>query len=245
MVSVRGLVKAFGAKTVLKGIDLDVGQGEIVAIMGSSGGGKTTLLRCISGLIEATEGEVVVGGVDVAKDPEAAREKMGLVFQSAALFDYLSVKDNVSFGLTRKRKLSKKEIDDRVDELLEMVGLHGSETLMPSELSGGMKKRVGIARALALRPDVMLYDEPITGLDPITAYLIDQLIADVRDRYKVTSIIVSHDVSSVVRVADRVAFLDGGELAFDGAPDEFLKSNYPAIADLIQKSEAKTISNAG
>lgn len=244
MVSVRGLTKVYGSKTVLDGIELEVAQGEVLAIMGSSGGGKTTLLRCLTGLTEPTAGTVEVAGVDVVRQPEEARAKMGLVFQSAALFDYLNVRENVLFGVRRHGKRSESELNALVEELLATVGLQGSDKLMPAELSGGMRKRVGVARALALRPEVMLYDEPITGLDPVTAYLIDRLILQVNDRYHVTSIVVSHDVSSVVRVADRVAFLDGGKLAFLGGAEEFLKSAYPAIAELVQKSQARTLEEA-
>jgi phospholipid/cholesterol/gamma-HCH transport system ATP-binding protein len=241
MVAVEGLNKSFGEKDVLRDIDLMVEQGQILAIMGSSGGGKTTLLRCISGLIEPTSGSISVAGVDVRTDAERARERMGMVFQSAALFDYLNVRENVLFGIRRRRQHTPAEMDALVSELLDTVGLKGSENLMPAELSGGMKKRVGVARALALRPDVMLYDEPITGLDPVTAYLIDRLILRVRDTYHVTSIVVSHDVSSVVRVADQVAFLDQGELAFVGSPEQFVESTYPAIEDLVSKSQAREI----
>ncbi len=239
-IEIRGLIKKFGEKVVLDGIDLSVPEGEIVAVMGSSGGGKTTLLKCISGLMLPTAGEVEVGGIDVLSDTERARLLMGLVFQSAALFDYLSVRDNVLFGVRRHLNLSKTEQDQLCEELLSTVDLEGTGHLMPAELSGGMRKRAGIARALALRPKVMLYDEPTTGLDPITAYTIDRLISDVSEKYHVTSLVVSHDVSSVFRVADRVAFLEAGKLTFLGKPDEFESSRNEAIQELIRKSSAKT-----
>ena len=241
MVHVSALSKSFGDKVVLKNIELDIAKGEIVAIMGSSGGGKTTLLRCISGLIAPESGKVVVDGIDVQSQPELARRKMGMVFQSAALFDYLSVADNVLFGAKRWYSLNAKDQLEVVEKTLATVGLAGSEKLMPSELSGGMRKRVGIARALALRPELMLYDEPTTGLDPITTYTIDQLIVSLKGSTGITSLIVSHDVSSVFRTADRIAFLHAGELLFIGTPGEFETSRESAIADLIKASRATVL----
>lgn len=241
MVSVRGLSHSFGAKQVLKDINLEVGKGEIVAIMGSSGGGKTTLLKCISGLLVPTKGEVQVAGIDAVQDPESSRRKMGMVFQSAALFDYLNVEDNVLFGVRRWGRLGGGDQRKRLEELLQTVGLQGTETLMPNELSGGMRKRVGIARALAMQPELMLYDEPTTGLDPVTVYTIDQLIVDVRNKFQVTSLVVSHDVSSVFRTADRIAFLDKGELIFVGGIEEFQASREKAILELVKKSEARAL----
>ncbi|MEQ1935710.1 MAG: ATP-binding cassette domain-containing protein, partial [Fimbriimonadaceae bacterium] len=173
MVAVQDLTVKFGAQTVLNKIGLEVAEGEIVAVMGSSGGGKTTLLKCISGLLKPSEGSVSVAGVDVVKQPEEARQQMGLVFQYAALFDFLSVADNILFGVRRRRKLIKGEAEQVVSDALNRVGLGEIGEQFPSELSGGMRKRVGIARALALEPKVILYDEPTTGLDPITAYTID------------------------------------------------------------------------
>jgi phospholipid/cholesterol/gamma-HCH transport system ATP-binding protein len=241
VVEVKQLTHRFGQNEVLSDINLTVEKGQILAIMGSSGGGKTTLLRCISGLIEPTQGEVTVDGISVANSPEEARKRMGMVFQSAALFDYLNVEQNVLFGIRRSRKMPIKEKRELVHQMLELVGLAGNEKLMPSELSGGMKKRVGIARALALKPAVMLYDEPTTGLDPVTTYTIDQLIVRLQETVGVTSIVVSHDVSSVFRVASQVAFLDGGKMAFHGDPTAFESSNHQAIRELIAKSEAREL----
>lgn len=241
MLSVQSLSHRFGAKQVLRDISLDVSEGSILAIMGASGGGKTTLLKCIAGLLRPTEGRVVVDGVDVGKDPEEARKRLGLVFQSAALFDYLNVEDNVAFGLRRKPHASRKTIAEAVAQNLERVGLKGSEKLMPSELSGGMRKRVGLARALAMEPKVLLYDEPTSGLDPVTAYSIDQLIVETRDRLGMTSVVVSHDVSSVMRVAETIAFLDAGSLTFLGSPADFGKSRIPAIEELVGKARAETL----
>lgn len=237
MISVRCLSHSFGGRQVLKGIDLEVGPGEILAIMGSSGGGKTTLLRCISGLIKPTKGEVSVDGVNVLQDPEEARRRMGMVFQSAALFDYMSVWDNVMFGLRRLRRTLPAAPDKLAEDALERVGLKGSEHLRPAELSGGMRKRVGIARAIALQPKVLLYDEPTTGLDPITTFTIDSLIGSVREQLGATSLVVSHDVTSVVRSSDRVAFLEGGEMTFLGTPEQFLSVENEAIREIVTKSQ--------
>lgn len=239
VVEIQALEQRFDDQVVLGGINLNVEDGEILAIMGSSGGGKTTLLRCISGLLTPTSGSVHVDGIDVRKQPDAARKRMGMVFQSAALFDYMNVRENVVFGIARQLKLDSHERESTANEALARVGLHPSEAgKMPSELSGGMRKRVGIARALALSPKVMLYDEPTTGLDPVTTYHIDSLIAGLRKERGMTSLLVSHDVSSVFRVADNIAFLDEGQIVFHGARADFEASPHPAIRELIDKSRA-------
>lgn len=240
-VRIEHLSQSYGTKQVLHDIDFEVDPGEILVIMGSSGGGKTTLLKCISGLIPITKGDVVVEGISVKSDPERARAQMGMVFQYAALFDYLSVADNIAFGAERKRHLRAGDRKKMITERLRDVGLSGTEALLPSELSGGMRKRVGLARALAMEPTVLLYDEPTSGLDPVTAYSIDQLIVETRDRTGATSIVVSHDVTSVLRVADRIAFLDKGEVLFHGSPAEFRKSAEPAIDELVKKGRAESL----
>ncbi|MCX7800491.1 MAG: ATP-binding cassette domain-containing protein [Fimbriimonadales bacterium] len=240
MIRTEALTKRFGDRAVLDSVDLAVPEGEIVSVMGGSGGGKTTLLRCIAGLLVPTSGRVEVDGVDVVRNPEEARRHLGMVFQSAALFDYLSVKENVLFGARRWSKRTPGELDALAREMLALVGLEGTEGLMPAQLSGGMRKRVGIARALANRPRVMLYDEPTTGLDPVTTYQIDRLIVDLRDRLGVTSLVVSHDVSSVFRVSDKVAFLEGGRLAYFGDPDQFEARGTDAMRELVRKAEARS-----
>lgn len=241
MLHVERLEHAFGAHKVLEDINLDVGEGEILAVMGSSGGGKTTLLKCVSGLVRPTSGKIVVDGIDVVAHPEKAREKMGLVFQYAALFDYLDVRDNVLFGVRRKHNVKRKDEDEFVKRMLDQVGLEGKEGLFPSELSGGMRKRVGLARALAMEPKVLLFDEPTSGLDPITAYSIDQLIVETRDRLGMTCVVVSHDVTSVFRVADRIAFLEKGRLVFHGTPEEFRAASQGDIRELVEKARAESL----
>jgi phospholipid/cholesterol/gamma-HCH transport system ATP-binding protein len=241
VVSVRGVSKSFDGVPVLTDIDLEIPKGQITAIMGSSGGGKTTLLRCISGLIVPEKGQILVDDVDVLKEPEEARRHMGMVFQSAALFDFLDVEDNVLFGVRRQLKLNPKQEAEVVSQALHRVGLEGNEHKMPAELSGGMRKRVGIARAIALKPQVMLYDEPTTGLDPVTTYTIDTLIVGLSRELDMTSLVVSHDVNSVFRTAEHVAFLHGGRMVFDGTPEQFKESDVEAIREILEKSQATTI----
>lgn len=244
MIQIENLTKRFLDRDIIADIDLHVDEGEILAIMGSSGGGKTTLLRCISGLIKPTKGKVTVDGIDVQVEPDEARRRMGMVFQAGAPFDYLNVRDNVLFGVRRHSKPTRAEEDAIMSEYLGYVDLLGTEKLMPSELSGGMKKRLGIARALALKPKVMLYDEPTTGLDPITTYTIDSLMVRLRDELKITSLIVSHDVNSVFRVADRIAFLNGGHMTFIGSPAAFADSNDPGISEMVTKARTTSFSSA-
>ncbi len=242
MISVQKLSHSFGTKKVLNDISFDVSKGEILVIMGSSGGGKTTLLKCMAGLLTIQVGDVLYDETSMKVETEKAQKLVGLVFQYAALFDYLNVAENVLFGVRRKTPLSHQEMKNLVAKHLEEVGLQGTENLMPNELSGGMKKRVGLARALAMTPDVLMYDEPTSGLDPVTAYSIDQLIVETSRRTRATSIVVSHDVSSVMRVADRIAFLDQGQLVFLGTPQEFKMSKQDSIADLVSKSVTETLS---
>ncbi len=245
MLTVRDLTHRFGTKTVLHGLNFSVESGRIAVIMGSSGGGKTTLLKCISGLIKPTQGVIEVGGVDVVKDPNAARAQLGLVFQYAALFDSLTVRDNVLFGFRRQHaRQDRAEEEKRLKGLLSEVGLEGVEDMMPAELSGGMRKRVGLARALIMEPQLLLYDEPTSGLDPVTAYSIDELIVETRDRLGITSVVVSHDVTSIFRVADQILFLHRGELLFNGTPEEFRRHQSGPIGELIHKARAEQLSIA-
>ncbi len=241
MVTVSGLSHRFDTQFGLRAIEFEVGAGEIAVIMGSSGGGKTTLLKCISGLLKPTEGEILVDGLSVVRDPEHALAKLGLVFQYAALFDSLTVEDNVLFGLRRAKKVSRGEEREILGRLLEQVGLEDVESKLPSELSGGMRKRVGLARALCMEPQVLLYDEPTSGLDPVTAYSIDRLIVETRDRLGLTSLVVSHDVSSIFRVADRIIFLHQGEILFNGSPVDFRAVQDGPIGELIGKARSESL----
>lgn len=240
MVDVQDLSHKFDTRYVLKNIDLHVDEGKICVIMGSSGGGKTTLLKCIAALLNPTEGTVTVDGTDVVKNPTEARLKMGLVFQYAALLDSLNVEDNILFGLRRKPGHAKQRERELLEELLKELNLEGTEKQMPAELSGGMRKRVGLARALCMEPKVLLYDEPTSGLDPVTAYSIDRMIVDTRDRLNVTSVVVSHDVSSVMRVADQIIFLHKGEVLYNGIPDGFWGSTAEEIQELVTKARVGT-----
>jgi phospholipid/cholesterol/gamma-HCH transport system ATP-binding protein len=245
MIRVRDLTHKFGDKTVLRGVSLDVEKGETVAVMGSSGGGKTTLLRCMSGLLQPTSGTVELFGIDIfrcsAKDLAEIRRKVGIVFQGAALFDYMSVGENISFAAVRQKKMSGKEVKELVKARLETVGLEGTEKLYPSELSGGMRKRVGVARALATDPELLFYDEPTSGLDPVTAYSIDGLIKEVDSNLHATSVVVTHDLNSAMRVADRIVFLHEGTVIADAPPEAFTASADPRVREIVEKARSENL----
>jgi phospholipid/cholesterol/gamma-HCH transport system ATP-binding protein len=225
---------------ILDGVDLTVQRGEIVAIMGRSGTGKTTVLRLIMGLIRPTSGSIRIRGTEITALAEeelgAVRANMGMVFQGAALFDSMTVGENVAFGLLEHRRLPVAEVTGRVHELLEMVDMAGTEDLLPAQLSGGMRKRVGIARALALEPCIMLYDEPTAGLDPISAAATDALITRLRDRVGVTTLIVSHDVQSLRRISDRAAVLHRGRFLAVAPMSELERTSDEAISQFLSGS---------
>jgi phospholipid/cholesterol/gamma-HCH transport system ATP-binding protein len=224
-------------KRILQNVSLTVRRGEIVAIMGKSGSGKTTLLKCMAGLIKPTSGQVLLFGQDIVPLPEGqlddVRLKIGLVFQYAALFYSLSVFDNVSFGIVNHQRVGRGEIRRIVAERLEDVGMAGTEKLFPSQLSGGMQKRVGIARALAMKPLALLYDEPTSGLDPVIAHNIDELIVETRDKFGMTSVVVSHDIRSIFRIADRIVMIDEGAIAAEGTLDEIRASADPRVQEFV------------
>lgn len=225
MISIRNLTYSVpGGRDVLKDVSLEVPTGTTMCVMGLSGTGKTSLLKCVSGLVEASGGEVWIGDRQIVGLPERelneVRLSIGYVFQYAALFDSMTVFDNVAFGPLRHGMKPGTELNDLVTTKLSLVGMDGTQRMMPSQLSGGMQKRVGLARALASDPTVLLYDEPTSGLDPVTAAVIDELIVEMRDRLKVTSLVVSHNVSSVFRIADFVTMLHDGEVIVSGTPDE-------------------------
>lgn len=245
MIRVEGLRHQFGDRVVLDEISFEVSKGEVVAIMGASGGGKTTLLRILTGLLRPTAGVVRLFDTDLATARadiiDLLRPRIGVVFQSAALFDFLNVFENVAFAPRRRERLRGEALKQRVAEKLALVGLQGTENLMPDELSGGMRKRVAVARALATEPEVLFYDEPTSGLDPVTRYSLDQLIRDVNDAAHATSIVVSHDLHSVLRLADRVLFLHQGRLLADEPVERFKENSDPTIREIIQKAEAETL----
>jgi phospholipid/cholesterol/gamma-HCH transport system ATP-binding protein len=237
MIQTRNLTKSFGEHRVLDGVTLEIGKGESVVIIGRSGGGKSVLLKHLVALLKPDSGDVIIDGqnIDGLNEREllAVRQKFGMLFQSAALFDSMTVAENVGFALRRERGLTNAELQKRVSEALEMVELPGIEHKKPSELSGGMRKRVGLARAIVYRPEIVLYDEPTTGLDPVVSDSIDRLIVRVRDRLKVTSVVVTHDMRSARRVGQRILMLHLGKIYFEGTPDEIFGSNDPVVYNFV------------
>lgn len=227
-------------KTILRRLDIHIGRGETMAVMGLSGIGKSTLLKCIAGLLKPTSGQILIDGADISRMSERelnpVRRKMGVVFQNAALFDSLTIFENVAVGIRRHLRLSEPEIQKIVSERLSMVGLEGVEQLMPSQLSGGMQKRVGLARALALNPEILLYDEPTAGLDPVVSTSINELILRMRDELGVTSVVVSHDLASIFRVSTKVAMLHQGRIMEVGSVEEMKNSQNPYVRQFIDGS---------
>jgi phospholipid/cholesterol/gamma-HCH transport system ATP-binding protein len=232
------LHKSFDDKVVLKGVNLDIGSGETVVVLGGSGTGKSVLLRHTMGLHAPDSGQVWVDGVEVTELGEnellETRKKVGMLFQAGALFDSMSVYDNVAFALHEHTGWKEPRVAERVREVLSLVELQGVEALMPSDLSGGMRKRVALARAIALAPRAILYDEPTTGLDPITANTINQLIRSLQRRLGVTSIVVTHDIQSAFTVGDRIAFLSEGVIHFDGTVAEAKVSEERELRNFLE-----------
>lgn len=233
MIEVRDVHKAFGTQKVLRGATLTIAKGEAVVIIGRSGGGKSVLLKHLIGLLPPDRGSVLVGGEDLACMDERrllqVRRRFGMLFQMAALFDSLNVYENVSFVLRRERRHTEGEIRRQVAEALEMVELPGIEEKLPSELSGGMRKRVGLARAIIYRPEIVLYDEPTTGLDPVAGDRIDRLIRRVWEQLHVTSIAVTHDMKSARTISNRILMLHEGVIYADGPTDSILGSTDPIL----------------
>ena len=240
MIKIRGLKKKLGAKQVLNGVDLDVENGETIVVMGRSGTGKSVLLKHVIGLMSPDAGSLEVDGTDLAGLPERElneiRKRFGMLFQGAALFDSMTVGENVGLALVEHLRLPKAEVRRRVAERLEWVGLKGVEGVKPGSLSGGMRKRVGLARAIAMDPQYILYDEPTTGLDPILAGSIGELIRSLQQRLGVTSIVVTHDMASAYKVADRMAMLDGGRIIFTGTTEEVRHTRDPLVRQFIEGS---------
>ena len=237
MIEVRNLEKSFGTQKVLDGVNLRIETGESVVIIGRSGGGKSVLLKHIIGLLQPDAGEVLIDGENIEPMNERellrVRSKFGMLFQGAALFDSMTVAENIGFPFRRNKKMTQAEIDCKVGEALEVVELPGTQNKKPSELSGGMRKRVGLARAIVYRPQIVLYDEPTTGLDPIVSDTIDRLILRVRDRLKVTSVVVTHDMRSARRVGQRILMLHEKKIYAAGSPDEIFNSKDPIVRRFI------------
>jgi phospholipid/cholesterol/gamma-HCH transport system ATP-binding protein len=237
MIEVRNLQKSFGAQKILDGVNLRIETGESVVIIGRSGGGKSVLLKHIIGLFQPDAGEVLIDGEDIGPMNERellrVRSKFGMLFQGAALFDSMTVAENVAFAFRRNKKMSEAEIKRKVAEALEVVDLPGTENKKPSELSGGMRKRVGLARAIIYQPQIVLYDEPTTGLDPIVSDSIDKLIMRVNARFKVTSVVVTHDMRSARRVGQRILMLHEKKIYVTGTPDEIFSSTDPVVRKFI------------
>lgn len=242
IVVLRNLKKSFGEQEVLRGIDLVAKRGETTVLIGGSGAGKTTLLRIIVALERATSGEVWIDGEEITRLPERElnriRRKFGVVYQYAALLDSISVLDNVAFPLVEHTKLSKKEIRDRVMEKLKVLGLDPDVVApkFPSELSGGMRKRVGLARALMLEPPILVYDEPTSGLDPLTSRMVDDMIDEMRQRFGVTSLVISHDIASCFRIAHQAVLLIQGRVEAAGPPDALLDGTSEIARDFVRNS---------
>lgn len=237
MILAKNISKRFSDRIVLKNVTLEIQTGETMVIMGASGTGKSVFLKIIMGLLEPDTGEVWIDDKEITKlstkEMDEVRKRIGMVFQFSALFDSLTVGENVGFSLSRHTNLTRSQIDKIVAEKLEMVGLPGIENIMPAELSGGMRKRVSLARAISMDPQIILYDEPTTGLDPLTADGINKLINKLHDQLKVTSIVVTHDMKSAFSVATRMAVLKDGEIIFNGTPDEIRRTDDSWIKEFI------------
>lgn len=237
MLEVRDLRKSFGDREVLKGISLDATPGEIIFILGTSGTGKSVLLKILVGLLPANAGQILLNGEEILGRTERefflVRRKIGMVFQQPALFDALTVQQNLTFGLRRETQMSEEEKLQRAKEALKMVGVGNIMDKYPHEISYGTQKRVSLARTLAVRPEILLYDEPTTGLDPISTTAINTLIKDLSIRLKTTSIVVSHDMPCALAIADKIIVLDQGCIVAQGTPTEILKSSQPLVRDFM------------
>lgn len=237
VISVKNLTKRFGSRTILNDLSLDIYQGETLVIMGGSGCGKSTFLRHLIGAIRPDSGEVWMFGQDIAKASDdqmhEIRKRFGMLFQSGALFDSMTVGENIALPLREHTQLDESIIHIIIKMKLELVGLRGFENLMPSQLSGGMKKRVGLARAIVMDPTIVFYDEPTAGLDPVMTGVIDKLTVDLTKKLRITSVVVTHDMNSVFRIADRIVMLHQGNIMQIGTPDEIRHSKNPIVQQFI------------
>jgi phospholipid/cholesterol/gamma-HCH transport system ATP-binding protein len=248
LIEVNDVHKSFATNHVLRGLNLAIRPGESMVVIGGSGTGKSVLIKCIIGILSPDRGTIFVAGQDIGslkeKDLYQLRKKFGMLFQAGALFDSMKVWENVGFGLLQHTTLSKKEVKERAIEKLNLLGLHQIEDLMPSELSGGMRKRVSLARAIAMEPEILLYDEPTTGLDPIRADTINALIVEMRKKIKVTSITITHDMVSAYKVGDRIAMLYQGKIIEVGTPAEIKNSSSAIVQQFIQGKAEGPITQA-
>ncbi len=245
MIKLIDLYKSFGDNHVLKGLNFEVKKGESSVIIGGSGSGKSVILKHIIGILKPDKGDVIIDGVNIntLKENELyeTRKKFGMLFQMAALFDSMTVWENVTFALGRNKDVNPSDMEDIAMEKLKMVGLVGVENLMPSELSGGMKKRVGLARAIAHKPEILLYDEPTTGLDPIMADAINELIIQLREKLNVTSVAITHDMNSAYKIADTISMLYNGVIIDKGSPEEIKNTDNPVVEQFITGKAAGPI----
>jgi phospholipid/cholesterol/gamma-HCH transport system ATP-binding protein len=246
MIAVHGLVKTIGAQEILRGVDLDVARGETLAIIGRSGGGKSVLLKHLIGLMRPDAGEIWIEGQNIIDMSErnlaSIRQKVGILFQGSALFDSMTVAENIAFPLREAGERDPKVLRKRVSEMLEVMELQGQEEKMPVNLSGGMKKRVGLARSIIRQPSCILYDEPTSGLDPVVSDSINRLIRRLQQRLGVTGIVVTHDMKNAFHVADHIAYLHEGKIHFQGRPEELRQSSDQLIQDfLVGRSEQQKL----
>jgi phospholipid/cholesterol/gamma-HCH transport system ATP-binding protein len=251
-IRVRGLHKTFGVQHVLRGVDLDVERGKINIVIGGSGQGKSVLMKHLMGLLQPDAGHILVDGEDIVgkNDVEMGelRRKFGMVFQYAALFDSMTVMENIAFPLIERYKLSTDEVEGRVRDLLsrlDLANVAGIEEKFPPQLSGGQRKRVGLARALIDRPQILLYDEPTTGLDPIATKNVDDMIRRTSDEFGVTSVVISHDMASTFRIGDRISMLLDGRIVTTGTPAQLLAAPHPALREFVETSGAVQLTGAG
>ncbi|HSC87784.1 MAG TPA: ATP-binding cassette domain-containing protein [Polyangiaceae bacterium] len=255
LIRFSGVKKRFGEKIIYRGLDLTIRRGEVLTILGGSGVGKSVMLKMLIGLLQADEGSIVFDGDEVTKMDERqlarVRQRIAMLFQSGALFDSLSVGENVRYGLDEHyhAKMSLEEQRERVAWALGLVGLPGIESMWPADLSGGMRKRVGLARAIAIQPEVVLYDEPTTGLDPINTARVNHMIMGLQSKLNITSIVVTHDMKSAFSISDRMAMVHSGQIIHSGAPDDFRSTNDRRVRDFIEgeapvQEDVQTLLNA-
>ncbi|MCL5773412.1 MAG: ABC transporter ATP-binding protein [Firmicutes bacterium] len=240
MITIRNLTMRLGGRDVLHNVNLEIGRGETLVVMGLSGVGKSTLLKCMTGLLKPANGTIIIEGKDITKLKPAElnelRKNIGMVFQSPALFDSLTVGENVAFGLREHTRLPEEEIQRIVAEKLAIVDLEGMESLFPSQLSGGMQKRASLARTITTNPEVILYDEPTTGLDPIMSNVINELIMYLQKEFSVTSVVVTHDLESAFKIGNQIAMLYEAVIVEKGSPEEIKKSENPVVKQFITGS---------